>query len=345
MEPILQHLYQLLGLKSNGNIGQLATQSFLLLVAGCIAYYLTGIIVSLLLRLFLPLGLKKNNRLRKPLALWGSLAIGYFLVVLFLDHLFILIPHFTKIFSLLKIVASSWLLYDVVGLVVDIFKKKKEGKGISQNLHQDLLPLLDTGVRVFILVIGGLSCLAKLGIDTKALLASASVCSIGLALATQDAARNIFSSIIIFLDKPFQKGDSIVAGNIAGKVEEIGLRATRLITPQNGLLYVPNTLLSNGHIENKGHAPLPAQITLAADTPVKKLTVLIKALESGLAADPHTQAQPTIRLESLVKAGIVLHCNWQLTPHAAAATAEHRHRLLLWLLQQIEQHNITVVPT
>ena len=336
MTSMLQHLDELLGIKS----GPMVIKSLLVLLAGCVAYYLTGALFGLLLRFLLPLRLKQTRRFKKPLALWGSLATSYFLMAFFLDYLLVLTPYFVTIASLLKVVASSWLLYDVGGLIIDFFSKKE---GVAdQHLHHALLALLGRMVQVATLVVGALIFLSKLGLDPKALLASTSVCSIGLALAAQDAARNIFSSVIIFLDRPFKKGDSIVAGSIVGEVEEIGLRATRLRTPHNGLLYVPNTLLANGQVESRRYALCSNQVTVAADTPTERLTAVIKDLEAGLAADLHTQGQPTIRLERLVQTGIVLYCSWQLK---ATATAEHHHRLLLWLLQRIEQHNVTVVAT
>ena len=123
MTSMLQHLDELLGIKS----GPMVIKSLLVLLAGCVAYYLTGALFGLLLRFLLPLRLKQTRRFKKPLALWGSLATSYFLMAFFLDYLLVLTPYFVTISSLLKVVASSWLLYDVGGLIIDFFSKKEGG--------------------------------------------------------------------------------------------------------------------------------------------------------------------------------------------------------------------------
>ena len=321
----------------------MAMQIYFFCFAPLIIYHLILAFLGVLFYISLTPRLQQVKKLKKPLALVGSLAISTLLFPL-LDRLYFISSYVDKVLTLLKCVGSTWVLCEGIGLAVEGFlslgKRREEG---SKLIFRELIPLIGRGLQVAIVVIGLLSVLPLLGFNPGALLAGASIGSIGLALATQDAAKNIFSSIIIFLDKPFGRGDTIVAKGILGRVESVGLRATRLRTPQNGMLYVPNTFLSNSTIENKGRNPLVTSITLAANTPVNKLTDLVKTLEMGLTADPDTQANPTIRLESLSKKGILLSCNLRLTPRAAALRAVHQHRLILWVLKKIEAATIEVV--
>lgn len=76
--------------------------------------------------------------------------------------------------------------------------------------------------------------------------------SIGVAVgfAAQDLLKNIFGGIIIIIDKPFQIGDKIQIGSHYGEVTGIGLRSTRLVTPTDNLVSVPNAEVMSHSVAN-----------------------------------------------------------------------------------------------
>lgn len=57
------------------------------------------------------------------------------------------------------------------------------------------------------------------------------------------------------INKPFKKGDFIEAQGISGSVDEINILNTKLITPDNKVIYVPNAPLSGGNIINYSEMP------------------------------------------------------------------------------------------
>ncbi|MBB4864906.1 small-conductance mechanosensitive channel [Pseudomonas nitritireducens] len=73
-----------------------------------------------------------------------------------------------------------------------------------------------------------LSILANLGVDITALIASLGVGGIAVALAVQTILSDIFASLSIGFDKPFEIGDFVVFGDVAGTIEHIGLKTTRI---------------------------------------------------------------------------------------------------------------------
>ncbi|MET1077144.1 MAG: mechanosensitive ion channel family protein [Pseudomonas sp.] len=73
-----------------------------------------------------------------------------------------------------------------------------------------------------------LSVLANLGVDITALVASLGVGGIAIALAVQTLLSDVFASLSIGVDKPFELGDFIVFGEVAGSIEHIGLKTTRI---------------------------------------------------------------------------------------------------------------------
>ncbi len=73
-----------------------------------------------------------------------------------------------------------------------------------------------------------LSILANLGVDITALVASLGVGGIAIALAVQTLLSDVFASLSIGIDKPFEVGDFVVFGEVAGTIEHIGLKTTRI---------------------------------------------------------------------------------------------------------------------
>jgi len=76
--------------------------------------------------------------------------------------------------------------------------------------------------------------------------------SIGVAIgfAAQDLVKNIFGGISIITDKPFQVGDKIQIGDHYGEVITIGLRSTRLTTPDDSMVSVPNAEVMSHAVSN-----------------------------------------------------------------------------------------------
>ncbi len=88
------------------------------------------------------------------------------------------------------------------------------------------------------------------GIDTSgitALIASLGVC---VGLAVNGALSNLAGGILIIVTRPFKVDDYIEAQGYSGTVEDIHLTNTRLCTPDNKVVYVPNGALSSGTIVN-----------------------------------------------------------------------------------------------
>jgi MscS family membrane protein len=82
------------------------------------------------------------------------------------------------------------------------------------------------------------------------LLAGLGIGGVAIALASKDTVANLFGSLVIFLDKPFQIGDWIEMGSIEGTVEEVGLRTTRVRTFANSLITIPNAKFTTEAVNN-----------------------------------------------------------------------------------------------
>ncbi|HDZ55909.1 MAG TPA: mechanosensitive ion channel family protein [Pseudomonas xinjiangensis] len=88
--------------------------------------------------------------------------------------------------------------------------------------------IIGISVRILVWTIMLLSILANLGVDITAMIASLGVGGIAIALALQTLLSDVFASLAIGLDKPFEIGDFVVFGEVAGTIEHIGLKTTRI---------------------------------------------------------------------------------------------------------------------
>ncbi|MGQ3055221.1 MAG: mechanosensitive ion channel family protein [Roseateles sp.] len=88
--------------------------------------------------------------------------------------------------------------------------------------------LLSWGLRGALWVIVVLAVLSNLGVNITAFIASLGIGGIALALAVQNILGDLFASLAIAVDKPFEVGDSITVGEVTGTVERVGLKTTRI---------------------------------------------------------------------------------------------------------------------
>ena len=101
--------------------------------------------------------------------------------------------------------------------------------------------------------------------------------SIGIAVgfAAQDILKNIFGGFIIIMDRPFQVGDKIQVADHYGEVLSIGLRSSRIVTPDDSIVTIPNSELMNKSVSNANSSALDclvvAEIFLPMDIDVDKV--------------------------------------------------------------------------
>ncbi len=94
--------------------------------------------------------------------------------------------------------------------------------------------------------------------------------SVGVAIgfASQDLLKNIFGGLMILFDKPFQIGDKIESGKYYGEVLEVGLRSTRVVTPDDSIVTIPNSEMMNQSISNANSSENNCQVVAEFFLPV-----------------------------------------------------------------------------
>ncbi len=95
-----------------------------------------------------------------------------------------------------------------------------------------------------------LAILANVGVNITAFVASLGVGGVAVALAVQSILSDLFASLAIGLDKPFEIGDFIVFESIAGTVQHVGLKTTRIRSLSGEEIVASNTALLKSTIHN-----------------------------------------------------------------------------------------------
>ena len=154
------------------------------------------------------------------------------------------------------------------------------------KLDDQLVPLLTKTAQLLVWAIGIVFILQNMGVQVTALLAGASVGGVAIALASKDTIENLFGSIVVFIDQPFQIGDWVlIDGTTEGVVEEVGFRSTRIRTFANSLITVPNSKIAHSTVNNFGKRErrrFKTMLSLRYDTPLDKLEAYLEAVRDYL---------------------------------------------------------------
>ena len=155
-------------------------------------------------------------------------------------------------------VSSLWFV--VAALQIGLWANRAIGLGLSRyfarhrtdglNQGSALATLSAWGARVLLWSVVVLAMLSNLGVNITAFVASLGVGGIAVALAVQNILGDLFASLAIAVDKPFEVGDFIVVGNVSGTVQVIGLKTTRIRSLQGEQIVMSNTDLLKQTISN-----------------------------------------------------------------------------------------------
>lgn len=97
-------------------------------------------------------------------------------------------------------------------------------------------------------------------VNAQSLFAATAAIGVAVGFAAQDLLKNIFGGLVIITDRPFQVGDKISVAGTYGEVSSIGLRSTRIVTPDDNLVTVPNAQVVDSQVANANAGALDCQV-------------------------------------------------------------------------------------
>lgn len=147
------------------------------------------------------------------------------------------------------------LLSAVITLIIGVFAikifKKIMMKLIDKKRFDPTMLKFVTDVLIWIFrALLFISIITKLGVETSAFVAVIGAAGLAVGLSLQGSLANFAGGLLIILFKPLRVGDYIEAQGESGTVAAIFIFSTKIITPSNQSIYMPNGALSNGIIRN-----------------------------------------------------------------------------------------------
>lgn len=139
-------------------------------------------------------------------------------------------------------IIGAWIIRKCKRLVMRIFERRKTEKSLASFV----INLISITLTVILIVIA----ISTLGINTTSIAALLASGGVAIGLALSGTLQNFAGGIMILTFKPFKSGDYIEAQGYSGTVDSIDIFNTKLTTPDNKMIMIPNGTLSNGTINN-----------------------------------------------------------------------------------------------
>lgn len=184
---------------------------------------------------------------------------------------------FGKIFWALIFILAGFYLIRIISKILDILAEKSANYRITIKGLIPVIRIFGWVIILYIIIAG----VFRPPIETV-IAVTASV-GIAVGFASQDIFKNIFGGIIILFDRPFQVGDKIEFGENYGEVVKIGLRSTRIVTPDDSLVTIPNGELMNQPVSNANNGEPNCQVVAEIYLPIDIDTELVRQIATEAA--------------------------------------------------------------
>ena len=124
-------------------------------------------------------------------------------------------------------------------------------------------------LRYSLVLLGILVGLSSMGLKMDALIAASTVLAVGIGFGLQNVVQNFISGLVLLIEQPVSKGDFVKVGNAFGVIDDIGLRATQIITRDAVTIIVPNSELITSAVINHSRPTTNLRIQVTVDVSAK----------------------------------------------------------------------------
>jgi len=243
------------------------------------------------------------------------------------------------------VLAVAWFVFKLVD-IVEIFLKR--WTATTETLLDDqLVPILRKTLRVFVVIVAFLFVAQNIfDWNIGALVAGLGIGGLAFALAAKDMLANLFGSVTIFSDRPFQLGDRVVIQGHDGMIEEVGFRSTRLRLLTGHQVVIPNAVVANEAIENITRRPYIKRVldvTVTYDTSPEMIqrgvAILNEMLEARKGAFAPDQP-PRVYFSDFNAASLNIQVYYWFTPPDWWEYLAFNHEFNMELLRRFNEEGI-----
>ncbi len=203
-------------------------------------------------------------------------------------------------------IIGSWIIKKIMTGVKKVMSKRD----YDESLQKFLLNLINWMLKILLVI----AILGKLGVETTSFAAILAAAGLAIGMALQGSLGNFAGGVLLMIFKPIKIGDLIEAQGELGVVKEIEIFTTKILTPTNKEVIIPNGALSNGNITNyttEGYLRVDLTIGVSYDADIKQTKeVLMNVLTSNpkVMQDP----APSVNVVELADSSV----NFAVRPYA-----------------------------
>lgn len=187
---------------------------------------------------------------------------------------------------------SALILLVICLAVVKILLKTVDRMLQRTKIDRSLHGFLRSAVKALLLFLTVLIVADSLGVPMTSLIAVLSVAGLAVSLAVQNSLSNVAGGIQLLTSKPFTVGDYVEVSSIVGTVAYVGIFYTKIHTPDNKLVQIPNSQIAGEKITNYTAEPerrVDLTFTASYDAPVETVK---QAVTQVMGSHPLTLATP-----------------------------------------------------
>jgi small conductance mechanosensitive channel len=198
-------------------------------------------------------------------------------------------------------IVGKWITNWIIRLLNRAFERR--------NVDASLRNFLRSMIKVVMMILVILAAIQTLGINTTSFLAIFASAGLAVGMALSGTLQNFAGGVILLLLRPYRIGDYITAQGQSGTVKNIGLFSTQLSTPDNRIIYVPNSAISTSIVDNYSQPTTRRvdwniSISYGDDVDVAR-----KAILAMLSADKRVltePAEPMVVVAELANSAVIL---------------------------------------
>ncbi len=240
--------------------------------------------------------------------------------------------HLLKGLLAFQMIRLAYYAVDALGAVM----MEKASKTTS-TFDDQMATFTKKALKILVVVLGTLIVLQSFGLNVVSLLAGLGLGGLALALAAQDTAANVFGSITILFDQPFQVGDWIKVGSNEGTVEEIGFRSTRIRTFYNSVITVPNSMMAKETVDNMGVRParrIRQNLGITYETSPEKIEEFTSTVKLMVQGHPKVrQNTVTVAFNNYADSALNILLNFHLEVKTGDEEMLHQQEIFLEILR------------
>jgi len=261
-----------------------------LLAAAVILWFLGGFLAAALVRLLKPVSGAAG--FSGPLRV-ALLAVGLRIAMEFASPATLSRTFLERALGLIIALAAAWAGALAIDLLTERWRSRLDPR--MQAVSYSVLPLGRQVLKLTIFLIAILAVLNAWGYNTTAILAGVGVGGIAVALAAQKTIEDLFGGVSVISDRPVLVGDLCRFGDRTGTVMHIGLRSTRIRTPDRTVVSIPNGQFATMTLENisgRDKIWFHPTLNLRRDTTSEQLLKVLASLREILTGHPKVETGP-----------------------------------------------------